>query len=1249
MNNILFNKIKSYKFLKDNIYLLALSFLLLSISIFTRQKEGAGLAEQNFVGALQTYINTAENEFENWKYEFENTNFYNEDLAISKIASLNKSKQLLYLYDTVHSKKINLLYWNNTTTLPDSNLLYSGTNKRFVLLSNGYYFFQKHILSDKVFIALLPIKWNFLITNQYLKNEFLIVPNQGNSFAISTTPTNSNLYLKNGSFLFGVKPTAAFNKIYENDITIYLRLTSLILFLFFLQFTAAHVKLKHGLFYATIFLFGTLLGVRILTYVLYDIINLRQFELFDPSIYGSNFILKSLGDLLINILLLLWIVLFVKNNLTSKAFKILKFNFLAKTIISTFLAFIILFVTYISQKILKSIIADSQISFDVMNFFSLDIYSVIGFLVLCAIAVGYYYFCNILFFVAKRINNNNFLHFFITIAIAGLFFLSTSMGKQESMMEFFSFFWLLFFLLLINFQSSSFINNKSIFSKSIFWLFFFSITITSVIINENAIKELNNRKHYAEVITTKTNSINEAVLNTILTEFRPSVLALKFSLFNNAQTANLFKDSLLSNNFNTYTNNYETKILLFNSKERALFNSDAVAYNTINSILITQGKPTSIQGLYYFDKGYDKFSYVSKREIKNTLDSLLGYIFIVISPKKLGEDELTPTLFSRSITQNNALSNTYDYAIYKGGKLLYSQNDYAFTTSYNEKKFLGNQFLQQNNGKFNELWYNAGAQKFVVVVKENRLMFELITLLSFIFCSFVLFNSTISFLAILLNARFKWRLIKEHINFSIKQQVQTTIISFSILSFIVIGVATIIFFTSKHETNNKFLLSSTSKLVAADLAITINKLQINNTQFAEHFIDTAKVAQAINTLSKVHKQEINLYDISGNLKASSLAMPYLKGIVSVKMHSAAFNHLHNLKEIYFFQAEQIGTLKFVSSYIPILDSSGNQIAFVNIPFFTSQSKLKQEISSFLVTIIILNAFILLIAGVVALIITNRITNSFSFISDKMKQINLNKQNEIIQWHRKDEIGALVKEYNKMVTKLDDSAALLARNEREYAWQEMAKQIAHEIKNPLTPMKLSMQFLQKAINDDAPNVKELSTKVSATLVEQIDHLSNIANEFSQFANIEKVTESTFDINEVFISLKELYHASPMLHINWKLAKNPMYILADKTHINRIFTNLILNAIQSVSEGLIPTILIEQMVNQKSIIIKVSDNGSGIPDSLKDKIFMPNFTTKSSGTGLGLSMCKRMVEQAKGTIYFETSSTGTAFFVTFPLLN
>ena len=487
---------------------------------------------------------------------------------------------------------------------------------------------------------------------------------------------------------------------------------------------------------------------------------------------------------------------------------------------------------------------------------------------------------------------------------------------------------------------------------------------------------------------------------------------------------------------------------------------------------------------------------------------------------------------------------------------------------------------------------------------------------------------------------------------AIAQAIDSTdgiIIFISTASFTVIGIATILFFISRYESNNQEKLSRAIQIMKNQVSASLsNGWQISDTMPVLAGGIAQSVEANVMKIAEIHGVDVNLYDLKGNLRLASLPLPYTKGIVSTKMEPMAYYHLNDKKEIQYFQSEKIGNLQFVSSYVPVFDANGNTSAYLNIPYFTSQSKLQQEIANFLITIINLNAFIFLIAGIVALFIANRITHSFAVIGDKMKDINLGKINDAIVWTGNDEIGSLVNEYNKMLSKLDESAAALAKNEREGAWREMAKQVAHEIKNPLTPMKLSMQFLQRSIENNAEDVKELAASVANTLVEQIDHLSNIASEFSQFANIENAHKEQVDLLGALQSIRMLYDGNEKIFMQWQLSGESAILYADKTHINRLFTNLIQNALQSVPSGKMPQVQVSCMVAAETVLVKITDNGDGITAAIQEKIFTPNFTTKTSGTGLGLAMCKRITEQMNGKIWFETREAGgTSFFVQLPL--
>jgi nitrogen fixation/metabolism regulation signal transduction histidine kinase len=395
---------------------------------------------------------------------------------------------------------------------------------------------------------------------------------------------------------------------------------------------------------------------------------------------------------------------------------------------------------------------------------------------------------------------------------------------------------------------------------------------------------------------------------------------------------------------------------------------------------------------------------------------------------------------------------------------------------------------------------------------------------------------------------------------------------------------------------------------------------------------------------------VNLYDRNGNLEASSQPYIFNENIVSNKMHPKAFDALHQRHRIKFFQQETIGKLKYLSIYVPLYGKNKQVFGYLNTPALNSQYELDQEISSFLVTIINLNALIFLLAGAVASLLTFRITQSFSVIKEDMRKINLGIENEEIQWDRNDEIGDLVQEYNIMVRKLGESARALARSEREGAWKEMARQVAHEIKNPLTPMKLSLQFLQRSAQNPSTDIHSLSKRVSDMLIEQIDQLAKIASDFSQFANIHHTKPETFTIEEIIRPLLLLYNTEDGIEVNYRASQEKNTVMADKVQLRRVFTNLIKNALEASEQMDQFSVTIQEQRIEKNVMVTVADKGMGITQQEAAKIFVPNFTTKTSGTGLGLAICKGIVENAGGQIWFESEvGKGTTFYVSLPLYN
>ncbi len=322
----------------------------------------------------------------------------------------------------------------------------------------------------------------------------------------------------------------------------------------------------------------------------------------------------------------------------------------------------------------------------------------------------------------------------------------------------------------------------------------------------------------------------------------------------------------------------------------------------------------------------------------------------------------------------------------------------------------------------------------------------------------------------------------------------------------------------------------------------------------------------------------------------------------------------------------------------LFNNKGELEFIVRVPYEVSASDIPDEDYNFLRRLVVIYVVLFLLGIVMALFLSNYISRNMRAVSERLKEFRLNQSNEKLEWRFKDEIGELISEYNVMVEKLEKTAVELAQSERESAWKEMAQQVAHEIKNPLTPMKLTLQMMQREKDLD-----ELHN-LTANLLEEIDSLSHIAEAFSRFAQMPDLSLDEEEISYLTNRAASLYLDQGVRFIS----TGPLYAKVDKEQWARIIHNLIKNAVQSIPEGRQPEIIITTARADNKAMISVQDNGGGIPKAMQQKVFEPNFTTKSSGMGLGLALVKNLVNSFGGAIGFDTSENGTTFIIILPLL-
>ena len=403
----------------------------------------------------------------------------------------------------------------------------------------------------------------------------------------------------------------------------------------------------------------------------------------------------------------------------------------------------------------------------------------------------------------------------------------------------------------------------------------------------------------------------------------------------------------------------------------------------------------------------------------------------------------------------------------------------------------------------------------------------------------------------------------------------------------------------------------------------------------------------IHELSDIHNLEINIYSLDGKLLKSSKSSfsvdsttpPIPKYIVKLVQSS--------LEKRYVDMTDSEG-VKNRSSYSQIKDDKFKPLGILNLPYVEDDSFYENEIQEFLIKLSQVYFFMLIIALALAYFLASYITSSLKTISDKLNETNLNQKNEKIEIEANSkEINLLISAYNKMVDKLEESANRLAQSEREQAWREMAKQVAHEIKNPLTPMRLTVQSFQRKFDASDPTLKQKLNDYSKTLIQQIDTMSSVASAFSNFASMPAQQNETLNVVSVVEITLDIFNQD---YIRFNSEASEIESVMDRTQLIRIITNLVKNAIQAIPETKQEKeIIVSVKKEEKNVLITVSDNGIGIESTNIERIFEPKFTTKNSGMGLGLGIIKNIIENYKGTITFATKiGIGTTFTVSLPII-
>jgi two-component system, NtrC family, nitrogen regulation sensor histidine kinase NtrY len=698
---------------------------------------------------------------------------------------------------------------------------------------------------------------------------------------------------------------------------------------------------------------------------------------------------------------------------------------------------------------------------------------------------------------------------------------------------------------------------------------------------------------------------------------------------------------LMKKYFRESWNNYTVQITICHPGKflRIQPQNDLVNCQTFFQDLLRDfGKPAIGTHLFYLDYGYGLRNYLAVIPLDFSENPNLNPItaYIEINSKLLFKDLGYPELLIDKRQANFPDISGYSYAFFRNGKLVHRVGNIQYSLDLDHTIHQnGTVHFYVKNGMDNYC-YPIDKNNFLIITKKENSLLDTIAPFPYLFFLFAVFS-----LLFFLIVRFTSFLKVSQILFS--ERLQLSMVGILITSLLIVGFLVVFYIIRLNRDKNQENLSERAHSILVEMQHkhgTADELSNQGTEVLN---------ELLTKFSNVFFSDVNLYSPEGRLIATSRPEIFEKGLISPLMNNVAYANLKYAHSSLFIQNEIIGSHKYSSAYLPFFNDRNVLLAYLNLPYFARQDDLKREISTFLMAFINIYVFLIIIGFFIAVIVSNYITRPLRLLTFRLGKLTLGTSNEKLEWKRNDEVGRLVEEYNKKIDELAKSADFLAQSERESAWREMARQIAHEIKNPLTPMKLSVQYLQKSWEEKSIDWEQRIRRFTTTMIEQIDSLSFIASEFSDFARMPDPKNEKLELNEIIRNAVVLYRNIATISIDFRSNVTEAFLIADRKQLIRVFTNLLNNSVQAIGEEKDGLIRIDLQTLDNKHIITIADNGSGISPDQSGKIFQPNFTTKSGGMGLGLAIVKSIILSSGGEIVFESDpGKSTVFTISLPLV-
>jgi two-component system nitrogen regulation sensor histidine kinase NtrY len=1155
---------------------------------------------------------------------------------------LHKTKVPCFVY-----RSNQLVYWSDHTVAPELDSVITQGGIFTIEHRFGKFIIIRQPLAARYSVqAMIPLEINYGVQNTYLASGLnqKIFNSSEAKLSLDKAASPHAVHAYDGSFLFTLQLEQPLAVTSRDKATLLLLSIGIVFFVGFV-FLLSRLYFREGLYLkGVLVLVGPLLLLRAgLIYFNFPY-SIIAFDIFDPKHFASSDYSPSIADLVLNALLTLLLAwsaffLFRKYNVVrylqdwgKSRQVVLK----VVVMVAFYLLLLLLFRTY------YSVFNNSLPVMDVTQNIHFSIHRLLlyGALVLYTFSLVFATYIFVQAFYALRgVSAESLSYSVIVLGIVAIVFWDNSDLTNNLLLLTFS----LVFFLAITWVDL----RKSIVSVSykaylfIFILFGLSAMVGSLAMYRHYLNQLQVFKQkYATSLLLGNDVVGEFLLKDVAEKIRRDPLVIN-KLGGPFVNAELIKQKIVRFYLKDYFDKYEATVKVFDSSgqmvglDDSTYTLDDYQYQHLQKAL-----PTDHDGLYLIHsdnrlqfRKYVKFIPVEIGPRQSCT------ILLELELKRMLPYSVVPELLQDQQYTQPYLGRNLSYAIFAENQLQYAEGNFDYVKEFDPGLLRMKPLFQDGITEDGTHHYaDQSNDGLVLVVTTPRYPVKnLVSNFSFLFLIHT--GALILFMVLSVVLKGK-RFLDVRTNFSTKIQI---FLNFGILiPLILVCVATVSLVTNAYKRDLFENYQNQGRSIQENLQNFTAALRFEGAR--------EPLSRTIAALAKFSETDINLYDSQGSLVTTSQPLIFEAGLLSHLINPQAVVAIAENRAPQVLVDERAGSLRFNSLYLPLRTAEeGNLMGFIGLPFFDSEKDLNEKLIELITTVMNIFTIMFIIFMVLTFVAARALTVPLKLITEKLKRTTLTGKNEMLAYSSADEIGLLVNEYNQMLLKLEQSKQELAMREKEAAWREMARQVAHEIKNPLTPMKLSMQYLQRAIAEKRDNVEEMASKISGTIITQIDILSDIATSFSNFTALPELKPEPVDLALVLKRTTDLHQDPSLRTITLQVPEGKWVVFADENLMFRTFNNLIINALQAVPADRKPRIDVAlQPEGDREVLISIADNGVGIPEDIRSKVFVPNFSTKYSGSGIGLAVARKGIESAGGSIWFETKEKeGTTFYIKLPL--